>query len=308
MVAVGKTMPKAPKALVTKLDLTLVSNQLLVLSWIRNPQVKVVFLAPPCGTASAARNIQKDDGPLSPQPLRSKDFPDGLPYLQGYDFLRVEQSNILYDFSATVYDLCCELGKLCICENPRDSLYWDTTPWMDREPQQRDCIQCHQACAYGSARPKWTKLVANFAEVEQISGVCDGQHRHAPWGYEFKNGKRVFATALEVHYPTALCDEIAPTLFIALQRRGITATKQVPINLAARTLAQNQPATNKIAPIVREYKSKCIAIFFLDQCVWPSSHGFVKHAKVLQQVEMGCESLQSLVDCVREQCRMWCMA
>ena len=156
--------------------------------------------------------------------------------------------------------------------------------------------------------PKWTKLVANFAEVEQISGVCDGQHRHAPWGYEFKNGKRVFATALEVHYPTALCDEIAPTLFIALQRRGITATKQVPINLAARTLAQNQPATNKIAPIVREYKSKCIAIFFLDQCVWPSSHGFVKHAKVLQQVEMGCESLQSLVDCVREQCRMWCMA
>ena len=52
MVAVDKTMPKAPKALVTKLELTLVSNQLLVLSWIRNPQV--VFLAPPCGTASAA--------------------------------------------------------------------------------------------------------------------------------------------------------------------------------------------------------------------------------------------------------------
>lgn len=86
VVSVDKTMPKAPKALVTKLDLTLVSNQLLVLSWIRNPQIKAVFLAPPCGTASAARNIQRDDDPLLPQPLRSKDFPDGLPDLHGFDF------------------------------------------------------------------------------------------------------------------------------------------------------------------------------------------------------------------------------
>ena len=97
-VAVDKTMPKAPKALVTKLDLTLVSNQLLVLSWIRNPQVKAVFLAPPCGTASAAGNIQREDDPDLPQPLRSAEFPDGLPGLQGTDLLRVEQSNILYDF------------------------------------------------------------------------------------------------------------------------------------------------------------------------------------------------------------------
>lgn len=116
-------MPKAPKALVTKLDLTLVSNQLLVLSWIRNPQVKAVFLAPPCGTASAGRNIQKGDGPTLPKPLRSAEFPDGLPVLQGMDFLRVEHSNILYDFSAIVFDLCCEWDKLCMCENPRDPLY-----------------------------------------------------------------------------------------------------------------------------------------------------------------------------------------
>ena len=143
VVSVDKSMPRAPKALVTKLDLTSVSNQLLVLSWIKNPQIKAVFLAPPCGTASAARNIQRADDPMLPQPLRSKEFPDGLPSLSGFDFLRVEQSNILYDFSATVYDLCCEFDKLCICENPRDSLFWETTPWMERSFFTRDCIQCH---------------------------------------------------------------------------------------------------------------------------------------------------------------------
>ena len=201
-VAIDKTAPRAPKALVTKLDLTLVSNQLLLLSWIRNDLVKAVFLAPPCGTASKARNIQRDDEPDLPQPLRSHEYPDGLPGLTGVDFLRVEQSNVLYDLPATIFDLCCELDKLCICENPRDSLFWETTPWTERRFQSTDCVQSHQACAYGSSRPKWTKLVANFREISAVDGVCDGKHKHAPWGYEFKNNKRIFATALGSALPS----------------------------------------------------------------------------------------------------------
>ena len=305
IVAVDKNKPKAPKALVTKLDLTLVSNQLLVLSWIRNPQIKAVFMAPPCGTASAARNIQREDDPFLPQPLRTKEVPDGLPGLQNLDFLRVQQSNVLYDFSATVFDLCCELGKLCMCENPRDSLYRDTTPWMERQHQDTDCAQCHQACAYGSSRPKWTKLLANFSEVEQINAVCDGKHKHDAWGYQFKNGKRLYATTLEVHYPAALCDKIAATFLLALQKRGLAVAVQVPINLAARTLAQNQPASNKVAPLIPEFKSKCIALFHGDSCKWPHHNEFLQCSKVLQKVQMGGENLQSLCNNIIDQCRVW---
>ena len=305
VVAVDKSKPKAPKALVTKLDLTSIANQLLVLSWIRNPQVKAVFLAPPCGTASAARNIQKVSDTSLPKPLRSAEFPDGLPDLHGFDFLRVEQSNILYNFSATVFDLCCSLDKLCICENPRDSLFWSTTPWLDREHQARDCAQCHQACAYGSARPKWTKLVANFSEIEQVNGICDGKHQHEPWGYEFKNGKRVYATALEVHYPVALCAKVAATIALALQRRHIIVPSQIPVNLAARTLAQNQPITNKIAPLVPEFKCKCVAIFLMDQCLWPLNHTFLDNAKVLQKFQVGGECLQTLHANIHDQCKLW---
>jgi hypothetical protein len=298
-------MPKAPKALVTKLDLTLVSNQLLVLSWIRNPQVKAVFLAPPCGTASAARNIQREDDPDLPQPLRSAEFPDGLPGLQGTDLLRVEQSNILYDFSATVFDLCCELDKLCICENPRDSLYWETTVWVERKYQYLDHVQCHQACAYGSKRPKWTKLVANFVEVGRICGVCDGKHQHDPWGYRMQQGRRIYATAMEVHYPTGLCDIIAETLVLVLRKRGLEPLVNIPINMAARSLAHNQPATNKIAPIISEFKTRCVALFFQQQCLWPLHSAFLKNAKVLQQSELGGESLQALMTSVQEQCLAW---
>ena len=147
--------------------------------------------------------------------------------------------------------------------------------------------------------------MANFAEVEQISGTCNGQHKHEPWGYEVRNGKRVFATSLEVHYPAALCDKIANTIAIALQKRGANILQQVPINLAARSLAQNQPATNKIAPIVPEFKSKCVASFLQNQCVWPAIHQFLDSAKALQKVELGGECLQSLTDSILEQCRLW---
>lgn len=114
-------MPKAPKSVVTKLDLTLESHQNLVLQWIADPKVKAVMLAPPCGAASAARNIQLDDEEDLPRPLRSWDEPDGILGLEGSDFVRVAAANILYDFTARVYDLCCALNKPCIVENPRNS-------------------------------------------------------------------------------------------------------------------------------------------------------------------------------------------
>ena len=57
-IAVDKFVPKSPKVMVTKLDLTQACNQQLVFDWISLPQVKGVFLAPPCGTASLARTFR----------------------------------------------------------------------------------------------------------------------------------------------------------------------------------------------------------------------------------------------------------
>ena len=65
-----KLVSKSPNVMVTKLDLTQFATQMPVLDWIRLPRVKAVFVAPPYGTASRARNIQREDMPDSPQPLR----------------------------------------------------------------------------------------------------------------------------------------------------------------------------------------------------------------------------------------------
>ena len=57
--------------------------------------------------------------------------------------------------------------------------------------------------------PKWTRLGANFPQVEAIADICPGNHSHEPWGL-VKQGssKRVYATSLEKHYPVLLCEAI----------------------------------------------------------------------------------------------------
>ena len=226
--SVDKTVPKLPKATVTKLDVTQRSNQLLVLDWIKSPQVDAVFLAPPCGTASMARNIVLHDEPDAPVPLRSHLQPDGLDGLEGLDFLRVEQANILYSFAAECFDLCTELGKPCLIENPANSLFWETTMWRDRSSAGQEYTQLHQACSYGSSRPKWTNLTANFPEVSTINGVCLNDHPHSPWGFVWHGNKRRFATALEVHYPVALCNAICEAFCMFLVKQGFTPAQVQP--------------------------------------------------------------------------------
>ena len=57
----------APVSLV---DLTTKRGRDLLASWLKNPRVVGVFLAPPCGTASRARSIKLKRKRNAPEPLR----------------------------------------------------------------------------------------------------------------------------------------------------------------------------------------------------------------------------------------------
>ena len=77
----------------------------LVRSSAKDGTVVYVHFGPPCGTASAARNIRRFDkkgrpSKIDPKPLRSTRHPDGLPYLKGRDLQRVKAANELYRFTA----------------------------------------------------------------------------------------------------------------------------------------------------------------------------------------------------------------
>ena len=303
VIAVDKIVSKSPKVMVTKLDLTQHATQQLVLEWIRLPQVKAVFVAP-CGTASKARTIQLKGQDDLPQPLRTTEFPDGVDGLTGWNFLRVEQSNILYDYVSEVYMECCRLGKLFVCENPKDSLFWQVTPWVERDFQELSVEQVHQACAYGSKRPKWTKLVANFSDIEQIDKTCPGDHQHEPWGIQLQGPKRIFATALEVHYPTQLCDALAETIALALQKQGIVPTAQFSLNKGARAFTNLQAGTSKVPTFLPEHKNRIVTIWYNDLQIWPHQLAIPPLSKLLHEIQVGGDDLQLLCKAVNEQCAL----
>lgn len=61
-------------------------DQLQFWDLIREGRVKYVHFAPPCGTASRAREIRRKG--CDPKPLRSDEEPDGLPHLTGMQNLK----------------------------------------------------------------------------------------------------------------------------------------------------------------------------------------------------------------------------
>ena len=304
VIAVDKIVAKSPKVMVTKLDLTQVATQQLVFEWIGLPQVKAVFVAPPCGTASKARTIQLEGETNLPQPLRTFEFPDGVDGLTGWNFLRVEQSNILYDFVAAVYNECCRRGKLFVCENPKDSLFWQVTPWLEREFLHLECEQVHQACAYGSKRPKWTKLVANFPLIHRINKTCPGDHAHKAWGVQRQGTKRVFATSLEVHYPTLLCKELAETIALALQQHNVFPAAPLSLNKTARAFSHVQAGTAKIPTFLPEYKCKLATVWYDNAQIWPQQQRDLSAAKLLHEIQLGGEDMQQLCNELQQHCRL----
>ena len=84
-----------------------------------------MHLAPPCGTASAARNIQP-----GPPPLRSARFPMGLPNLGFVQRQRVGKANFLYAWTCKVILMLSAKGTAWSVENPASSLMWITDPFL----------------------------------------------------------------------------------------------------------------------------------------------------------------------------------
>lgn len=186
-------------------------------------------------------------------------------------------------------DLCTELGKLCMVKNPRSSLFWLVTPWAEQQHAYSLVYQDHQACYYGSSRPKWTRLAANFSQVQTVSGTCDGKHKHAAWGVVAKGAKRVYATALEVHYPTKLCEAIVDAFVLALSFKHCCVPEpSFAINAGAQVLTGIQRATSKLPPFVPEFAAKLLVLTDANNdVVWPQCNPLMKHHKLLYRFAVG---------------------
>ena len=79
----------------------------------------------PCGTASRAREIPIEGG--GPEPIRSPEFPDGLPNLRHRDKERVRKANLVDAAACRLILTCHETGTAWTLENPTNSLFWLTS-------------------------------------------------------------------------------------------------------------------------------------------------------------------------------------
>ena len=206
---------------VISLDLTSLEHQEILLRWIASGVVGAVALAPPCGTASRAREI-----PGGPPPLRTDNYPDGLPGLSGISASRVASANSLYAFCARVVQAAEQQGLPWVIENPTNSLFWSTSFWASVASLEH-IVADLQACAFGGSRPKWTRLVGNFTQLQALARSCPGCVAHAPWGRRVDGS---WSTAEEAAYGFGL----------ALSNGGKKDTLHFPFNRAIRENAQIQ--------------------------------------------------------------------
>ena len=247
-------------------DLTTKKGQKLLLKWLESPLVQGVFLAPPCGTCSLARNIKIRDSKgrvmPGPVPLRSQQFPEGLTGLSHTNRLRVSKANKLYEFVGEIIRAAHARNLIIVVENPRSSLFWLTRWWRSRGVPL--FYVAHQACAYGSSRPKWTVLAANHKVFRKICRTCPGEspnHKHLPWGVVRDQSGTRFATSEETAYPHPLAAEIALCFAEALKEKGwippaeTHSSDQIASLVKCRATTGIQPKSSKLPPLVREHKA-----------------------------------------------------
>eukprot|EP00435_Cladocopium_sp_Y103_P062520 s739_g24.t1 len=254
---IDKRRVKGP---VAKVDLSKRSGQQTVLSWINEDKVDAVMLAPPCGTSSRAREIPipkkfRLRSGMQPAPLRSDDWPNGLPHLKGVAKIKVETANKLYKFTREVIEACVAKNIPVICENPKRSLLWATDAFQDLPDVCR--FQYVHACMYGSKRRKSTGLLMNFA-ADNLQSLCSGDHPHLPWGLVCNSDNKMqFSTSLETEYPTLFCKQLVRAFLAALHARGKTISPAHSVEDQIQKMgAGTQPRGLKSPILMGEFKLK----------------------------------------------------
>jgi len=248
-----------PKARCMWLDLAKPSGQKEFRKMMQDAELVYVSFAPPSGTSARARDrrLKNPDGSpatIDPKPLRSDDYPDGLPTLQGVDKAKVENANELYRFTVEMVVELSRLGVTWSVENPEKSRMWDTASFRQLSRLKANGHLQYERitfdmCMHGGERPKSTTLlVSGDIDFGSLRLQCDGSHQHKPWGMVHEKGT-VFATAIERTYPYLLCQRIAR--LVAAKYGAEAPQKDDQLEKANANVQPKQ----RYAPVIAEYRS-----------------------------------------------------
>jgi hypothetical protein len=207
----GRHRPEGP---CVRADLSGAAGADIVHTAFLSGRLALVHMAPPCGTASAARSRPvpahlRAAGAPWPKPLRSRTWPRGFPWLCGKAQEKVLAANRIYDFFIEICLRCLVEEVLFCVENPVSSFMWHIDGWKTVAMLPDVVEVVFDACMHGGARPKKTKLLTNCGRLLSMAVMCDGNHPHQAWGPSKRNDNWVFATAEEATYPRAMCATMA---------------------------------------------------------------------------------------------------
>ena len=131
-------------------------------------------------------------------------------------------------------------------------------------------------------------MAANFPQVKSVNLVCDNSHTHEAWGKVAVQDKKVFATSLEVHYPTKLCDALAQSFLCRLEQQFNFAPSDFPKNSDFKAATFVQPKGSKAPSLFSPFESKFLVLLDRDGKVcWPLNHTPTKSAKLLHEFLLG---------------------
>ena len=236
---------------VKTLDLSDAQSWEILRDVCRNHQVIWVHIAPPCGTASRARERQLSTMHHGPKPLRSPKFPEGLPWLGPADRARVDAANCIYNSCASFCEWLTGQGIAWSVENPGRSYMWEMPSFVSL--RAISTFVDFDSCMHGGMRAKHTSFLCGSEELLSLAVRCDGQHEHLEWGL-LPDG--TFSTATEAEYPDVLCSRIAELVSALAMRKGFKAPTSLedvgPLQL--NSMAMQMQPIKSTPPFLSEFE------------------------------------------------------
>eukprot|EP00435_Cladocopium_sp_Y103_P065553 s1396_g27.t1 len=279
--AVDKTTDRSCGIDIMVLDLTISSQLQLLLDIIRaeRDRILMIFIAPPCGTASRARGRPTKSsllrGRKAPVPLRTDEQPDGKDNLTGTDKLKTELANQLYAAITQVILFAVALTIFVVVENPANSLYWKTSFALEYIQSLTGCVVDFHNCSHGGTRDKLTRFWCSDDWLSPLQVFCDGSHPHESWRPRIQNGQLVFPTAQEAAYPWLLCTRIVNLVLAAAEKLGAvrhltlaSQMEQQDFSMMNRYIFGALPRSTKLRPLVPEFATFFFVITPAQHAIW----------------------------------------
>ena len=263
---------KMSKAKLTLLDLTKQHDFDVLLSILTTANIAYCHCAPVCGTGSRAREIPLPKGMehVRAEPLRSQEFPLGLPHLVGKDLARVTAANMLYFVTLIACFLASSPQVMHISGWPHSALLNVFLFWRMRGLRWKlytfNLVPMAGKGIHGHAGMELLAFLSHW-------GPCVHTHTHdkSAWRpYLTSQGNVIFPTSEEAAYPEPLCRKVAQLVLHFSCARGAQAPNDAflpqgmtneqrtgrkhGISLLPPEVAENKTVTDQLPPSAAEFR------------------------------------------------------